>query len=166
MDEIWADIKGYEGKYQISTEGHAKSLNYNNTGKERILKPKVNKGGYLEIKLSKDNKTKDFQLARLVLETFTGIHLTKNIIILYKDGNRENCSLENLYCTTREAYQEFTYDRGHRPVKYVEYYGKMVNTKELSKATGVSRRRIQERLREGWNAYECEIPKGGANGKK
>ena len=165
MDEIWADIKGYEGKYQISTGGHAKSLNYNRTGKEKILKPKVNKNGYLEITLSKGNKTKHFQLARLVLETFTGIHLTKNIIILYKDGNKENCSLENLYCTTRGVYQEFTYDRGRRKQIYVEYYGKKVTVKELAKITNNSKETIRKRLEEGWNAYECEIPIRRENGK-
>lgn len=165
MKEKWLDIVGYNGKYKVSNTGKIKSLNYNNTGKEKILKPKVNKGGYLEIKLSIHDKKKDFQLARLVLETFTDIPLTKNIIILYKDGNKENCSLENLYCTTRGAYQEFTYDRGNRPVKYVEYYGKKTTVKELSKITNNSTKTIRRRLRNGWNAYECEIPKGEGNGK-
>ena len=31
--EIWKDIKGYEGKYQVSNLGNVKSLNYNSTGK-------------------------------------------------------------------------------------------------------------------------------------
>ena len=36
--EIWKDIKGYEGYYQISNLGKVKSLNYSRTGKEQILK--------------------------------------------------------------------------------------------------------------------------------
>ena len=33
MEEIWKDIKGYEGKYQVSNLGNVKSLNYNRTKK-------------------------------------------------------------------------------------------------------------------------------------
>ena len=38
MNEIWKDIKGYEGLYQVSNLGRVKSLNYNRTKKEKILK--------------------------------------------------------------------------------------------------------------------------------
>ena len=31
--EIWKDIQGYEGLYQVSNLGRVKSLNYNRTGK-------------------------------------------------------------------------------------------------------------------------------------
>ena len=45
--EIWKDIKGYEGKYQVSNLGRVKSLNYHRSGKERILKNLINTRGYL-----------------------------------------------------------------------------------------------------------------------
>ena len=35
--ENWKDIEGYEGIYQVSDRGRVKSLNYNHTGKEKIL---------------------------------------------------------------------------------------------------------------------------------
>lgn len=39
MEEIWKDIVGYEGKYQISSYGRVKSLYYHNTkGVKRISK--------------------------------------------------------------------------------------------------------------------------------
>ena len=47
MEEIWKDIVGYENIYQISNLGRVKSLNYNHTGREKILKPSVNKDGYI-----------------------------------------------------------------------------------------------------------------------
>lgn len=40
MEEIWRDIDEFEGKYQVSQVGNVLSLNYLNTGKPRILKPK------------------------------------------------------------------------------------------------------------------------------
>ena len=77
--EIWAKIKSFEN-YMVSNKGHVKSLNYNNTGKEQILKPKINKhNGILEVTLSKNNKKYYRTVCRLVLETFLNIKFTKNI---------------------------------------------------------------------------------------
>ena len=70
MEEKWVDIEGYEGKYQISNTGKVRSMNYNNTGQIRELKQKVNRYGYYEIKLSKNNKCKDFLVGTLVAKHF------------------------------------------------------------------------------------------------
>ena len=51
--EIWKDIEGFEGKYQISSMGRVKSLNFKLTGKEQIMSLKVNKYGYKQILLYK-----------------------------------------------------------------------------------------------------------------
>ena len=40
IEEIWKDIKGYEGKYQISNTGNVKSLHYHRGNKEKILAPR------------------------------------------------------------------------------------------------------------------------------
>lgn len=49
MEEIWKDIKGYEGKYQVSNLGRVKSLNYRgNTNKEVIMANTQNKNEYAE----------------------------------------------------------------------------------------------------------------------
>lgn len=39
MEEIWKDIEGYEGIYQISNQGRVKSLGNSKSRKEKILKP-------------------------------------------------------------------------------------------------------------------------------
>lgn len=106
---IWEDIEGFEGKYQLSTEGEVKSLNYNNTGKEKILKPKINKQGHLEVTLNKNDKHYYRMVNRLMIETFLHFKLTKNDIIMYKDGKKTNCSLDNMYIITRGQRQELTY---------------------------------------------------------
>ena len=39
MEEVWKDIKGYEGLYKVSTYGRVKSLSKSGNGyKEKILK--------------------------------------------------------------------------------------------------------------------------------
>lgn len=158
--EIWLDIKGYEGKYQVSNTGFAKSLNYNNTGKEKVLIPKINKQGHYEISLSKNNKIKYCILSRLIFETFNNVKLGRNDIIVYKDENKTNCELENLYRITRGKRQEITYnnDRRYRP-KY-EYYGEILSTKDISNKTNIASKIIRRRIKNlYWNIYEAaEIP--------
>lgn len=68
--EQWKDIKGFEGRYQVSDLGRIKALNYNRTGKERVLVGKKLKNGYLAVSLCKDGKVKQYYVHRLVAEAF------------------------------------------------------------------------------------------------
>lgn len=71
MNEIWKDITGYEGKYQVSNLGNVKSLNYRGNGKERILKPRpVSSTGYLAVTLSNSDTQKTLKVHRLVAQAF------------------------------------------------------------------------------------------------
>lgn len=74
MEEIWRDIKNYEGLYQISNYGRVKSLeridNYNRSRKEKILKPKIDRYGYACVSLFKEEKEKTFKVHRLVAQAF------------------------------------------------------------------------------------------------
>lgn len=67
--EQWKDIKNYDN-YMVSNLGRVKSLNYNRTGKERVLKPSKDKDGYLIVGLYKNGKGKTHKIHRLVAETF------------------------------------------------------------------------------------------------
>lgn len=65
MEEIWKDIKDYEGLYQISSLGRVKSFY-----KNKILKPRVKENNYLIVSLYKEGKDKKFYIHRLVAEAF------------------------------------------------------------------------------------------------
>lgn len=65
--EIWKNIEGYEGMYQVSNEGRVKSLKF---GKEKIMKPNKDRNGYLNINLRKDEKRRIFAIHRLVAQAF------------------------------------------------------------------------------------------------
>lgn len=162
MIDIWKDIKGFEGKYQISLEGEVKSLNYNNTKKEKILKPKINKQGHLEVTLNKNNKHYYRMVSRLSIETFANIKLTKNDIIMYKDDDKTNCAFKNLYIISRGKRQELTYDLDHRYKPVYDYYGEILSTKEIAKMNNIDSKTIRNRMNKlYWNIYEAaEIPKG------
>ena len=92
MMEIWHDIEGYEGLYQVSNKGHVKSLKW---GKERILRPMINSSGYYHIGLYNDGVRKAFRLHRLVAEAF--IPNPDNLPeINHRDENKKNNCVENL----------------------------------------------------------------------
>lgn len=68
--EIWKDIEGYEGLYQVSDYGRVKSLGNSKIKKDKILKPTTLKTGYLLVCLSKDGKGKLYYVHRLVAQAF------------------------------------------------------------------------------------------------
>ena len=97
--EIWKDIKGYEGKYQVSNYGRVKSLNYRHTGNEKLLKPILQTDGYLYVSLCKPLKR--FSIHRLVAEAF--IQNPDNLPeVNHKDENPTNNHVDNLeWCTNK-----------------------------------------------------------------
>lgn len=71
MNQIWKDIKGFEGLYQVSNLGRVKSLKYKGRNEEGILRPGREAKGYFKLSLHKKGcKTKTVELHRLVFETF------------------------------------------------------------------------------------------------
>jgi hypothetical protein len=104
--EIWKDIPGYEGMYQVSNLGNVKSLSrvlrnkYNTfVSKEKLLTPKIASTKYYFVKLCK-NGEKSFAVHRLVMMAFSGV---SDLDVNHKDLNKLNNNLENLeYCTRKE----------------------------------------------------------------
>ena len=70
IEEIWRDIKDYEGLYQVSNLGEVKSLNYHRTREEKIIKPSRHCSGYLQVCLCKDCEQKVLKVHRLVAAAF------------------------------------------------------------------------------------------------
>ena len=110
--EVWRDIPGYEGLYQVSNSGHVKSMKrkYFNSGigrdyckAEKILTPRENKKrfGYFELSLHKDGKEKRFKLHRLVALAFVP-NPNNYPQVNHIDGNKGNNSVENLeWCSCK-----------------------------------------------------------------
>lgn len=101
IKEEWRNIKGYEGKYQVSNLGRVKSLNYRQTGKEKIMNPGLLRKGYLGICLCKNGKQIPVKIHRLVAETF--LPNPNNLpVINHIDENPANNRIDNLeFCTIK-----------------------------------------------------------------
>lgn len=106
--EIWKDIEGYEGLYQVSNQGRVKRLKgaFNEKYPEKILKASIyDAGGGLSVTLrDRQGRSRSKSLAKIVLTTFKGKppRLARNTIHI--DGNLENNKLENLKWNVTKAY--------------------------------------------------------------
>lgn len=112
MEEVWRDIPGYEGRYQVSNLGQVKSLPHrvqrrnvltggmsNALIPEKILKPQVQKSGHLEVKLG-THHPKHHRIHRLVMLAFCG-PCPPGMEVCHNDSNPANNQLGNLRYDTR-----------------------------------------------------------------
>ena len=106
--EIWRDIKGYEGLYQVSNYGRVKSLeridSLGRLVKEKILKAVKHNKGHLYVHLSKNGVKKRYSVHRLV-----AIHFIPNpeckTDVHHKDHNPANNNVDNLVWLTHEEHK-------------------------------------------------------------
>lgn len=134
MEEIWKDIKGTGGMYQISNTGKVISLW---SGRPKLLKPVINYG-YPRIFLTgKNGKNRRHYVHRLVYETHVG-PIPEGMDVDHIDGRRANNVLSNLRILNRRDNVTAGFDRLRS------------SNKLLSKYAGVTP------CRRGW-AVQCHI---------
>ena len=104
-EEVWKDIKGYEGLYQVSNFGRVKSLARKNIlhilGKdclrkqpERILK-QWKRSSYFLVDLWRNSERDIRSVHHLVFEAFSGKEIG-DFFVHHKDENKDNNSADNL----------------------------------------------------------------------
>ena len=141
--QIWKDIPGYEGKYQVSNLGNVKSLNYKRSGKEKLLTPYQKPNGYMTISLWNNNRGHTEYIHRLVANAF--IDNPDNLPeVNHKDENKQNNSVENLeWCGSKynmnygEGAHKKSAENHKKPVYQYDLQGNFI--KEWSSATDIHR---------------------------
>ena len=120
MSEIWKDIEGYEGKYQVSNLGRVRSLDRKvatvhsamRTVRGKTLAPWTDRYGYLHVNLWSECKMLSQSVHRLVAATF--IPNPCNMPeVNHKDEDKQNNRADNLeWCST-----EYNINYGNRSHK-------------------------------------------------
>ena len=124
MIEVWKNVVGYEGYYQVSNFGNVRSIDRKDGRGNRIkgkeLKLYKNRNGYLQSALIFNGKVKLMYVHRIVAEAF--LCNPKNLkCVNHKDENKTNNSVENLeWCD----------------YKYNNNYGKLTHEFRSEKVSG------------------------------
>ena len=139
--ELWRDIEGYEGLYQISNLGRIKGLdrvNVSENGRRTRVKSKVLHQtlyrGYYKIRLSKGNRKRDFYTHRLVAFAFCEKPDGKNTVN-HIDGVKNNNVSRNLEWVTQKENVKHAWESGLAKVSYNNlngnYQGEMIKASKL-----------------------------------
>lgn len=175
--EIWKDVEGYEGMYQVSNTGRIKSLErYFESAigtqyhPEQIKKPseKRHKGdsqGYLVTQLYKDNKAKNCYVHRLVAEAFLENPDNKETVN-HINGNKHDNRVENLeWCSRKEnnehalktglnGTEHMRNKKGSMPVAQYDQEMNLIavypSMREAERQTGIDCRSIGKGILKGW----------------
>lgn len=154
MREIWKDVVGYEGYYQVSNlsrvmriAGYVKYRGDKRWCNGRILTPQDNGMGYYRVKLTVDNKPKAIMLHRIIAMAF--IENPKNYpCVNHKDGNKKNNNISNLeWCT-----QKYN-------ILHARATG-LVDLEKLRKATSATGKKTVKNIC-GWNSRKVINKRNG-----
>ena len=164
MEELWKDVEGYEGIYQVSSLGRVRSLDrkvYNYIKRGRVLKPHDNGRKYQQVSLHNGNSCEKhcyihILVAKAFIENPNGYKQVN-----HKDFDKTNNCVENLewvsQAQNREHYRKSAYARAveedrQRKIrtkfvervlkekeKIIELYKTGLSIKETAKRSGVGR---------------------------
>lgn len=102
MNEIWKEIKGYEGLYEVSNTGKVRSVSHkiqSYGGRYFMTRPLIRKtrivAGYVQVDLCKEGKKHEYKVHRLVAEAFIP-HPSQLRFVNHKDENKINNNADNL----------------------------------------------------------------------
>lgn len=180
MNEVWKDIKGFEGIYQISNKGNVRSLSRKQKDKNgklvtyrgKMLKPVPNSTGYLRVALRKPDTCNFRFVHRLVAEHFVrNPNPAEYEVVNHLDNNFWNNDCSNLEWTTPLGNMQHAKKQGRlartkewlsNQRKALEKYDKpVIGYDPLTGKTFVEFNSIQEAGRNGYEAScVCDCCKG------
>lgn len=163
--EVWKDIEGYEGLYQVSNMGRVKSLGKRGAIKQPIERKNPKRKGYLVMQLYKDNKPKNCYVHRLVAEAFVENPDNKETVN-HINGDKHDNRASNLEWSTHAENNAHAMETGLNGAEHmrnrkgsmkVAQYDKDMNLiavypsmREAERQTGIDCRSISVGIRKGW----------------
>lgn len=115
----WRDVEGYEGIYQVSSEGDIKSLERYSLKdgrpyqflREKILKPWRDTRGYVQVYLCKNGKSKPVGVHRIVAKAFLNNPENKKTVN-HKNGDLQDNRVSNLEWATQKENNRHAWETG------------------------------------------------------
>ena len=126
-NEVWRDIDGYDGMYQVSDLGRVRSRY---SGEWKVMRAKKNRCGYLYLNLYKDGKGKSVTVHRLVANAFIPNSDESKTQINHRNEDKTENKVSNLeWCT---AQYNLTYNNiHHRRKPFIHTQPKLDKIKPL-----------------------------------
>lgn len=171
--EVWKDVVGYEGIYEVSSYGRVRTCEGKITHsvrhgmriwKQRVLKAKLGKDHAYRVTLWKEKKPCDFLVHRLVADAFLGVPKEK-LTVNHIDGNRENNHLENLEWLKASDNIKEGFKTGLYPQKKIilkDEKGKEFEFRSMSECS----RALGRSTGYVWNCIKAERTPKNKSGKK
>ncbi len=126
IKELWKDVIDYEGLYKVSNIGRVRSVERyvkqhrgQQLKKGKILKLGIDRGGYVTVKLSKDNKGRRPTVHRLVSQAFI-TNPDNKPEVNHIDGNKSNNHVYNLEWCTRSENMKHCWNIGNGKNQYTQ----------------------------------------------
>lgn len=105
IEEIWVPLQhqGFEDTHEISSLGRIRSLFYTRKHKvvPYVIKANIYEDNILVARVHNDKHATMVSVAYETLKAF-GFEKKEHTAIAYRDDNRSNCALSNLYFTKKE----------------------------------------------------------------
>lgn len=121
MEEIWKDIVGFEGLYQVSNLGNVKRLFSKRVLQERLIGRNIDRYGYVKRVLSKEGKMYFFTEHRLVAIAFID-NPNNKATVNHKNGIKTDNRVENLEWHTNSENMSHAIETGLKDHKGIKHH--------------------------------------------
>lgn len=137
--ERWADIKGFDGLYQVSDMGNVRCTNYHNTHRTQNINPARSSNGYVSVMLYDKEGHRRYSVHRLVANAFIPNPENKPQVN-HINGDKQDNRVNNLeWATTSEniVHSINSLHERTRPVMCLETGVSYISISEAGRSTGI-----------------------------
>jgi hypothetical protein len=163
--EIWMDVVGYEGLYQVSNLGRVKGLDrliyFNKVKKSNILNQYLSKNGYYYVTLSKNSKSERKAVHRIVCENFIFNKHNKRVVSHINNIKTDNRIINLEWVSYSENNKKAFLENINKPILGSKRHTSTINEntvlliREMAKIN--TRKEICQKLNLGYHLVTCVI---------